>query len=75
MLDLHLLGAMEISITMPQGIDMFLLLKTHIFHLCLIYIQNIEQITILLNSYNHSRFIVSAKLLKKKHAELSDLVL
>ena len=53
MLYLHLSGAMEISMTVPQGIDMFLLLKIHIFHLSLIYIQNIVQITILLNSYNH----------------------
>ena len=36
MLYLHFLGAMEISMTMPQGIDMFLLLKIHIFHLSLI---------------------------------------
>ena len=33
MLDLHLLGAMEIGMTMSQGIDIFLLLKIHIFHL------------------------------------------
>ena len=36
MLDLHLLGEMEIGMTMSQGIDIFLLLKIHIFHLSLI---------------------------------------
>ena len=37
MLDLHLLGGDGNKRDMSQGIDMFLLLKIHIFHLSLIF--------------------------------------
>ena len=75
MLYLHLLWAMEMGMTVSQGIDMFLLLKSIFFISPKFYIQNIVQITILINSCNHGRFIVKCQTFEKKQAELSDLVL